>query len=630
MSDGQARPRRVEPPASFAETANVTPDVREAFGREGADAWHRAADLLDWSEPYERVLEKDKAGLTWFAEGRLNAAHNCVDRHLDERKNSVAIRWEGVDGESRVYTYLDLYNEVNAAAAALRDVGVEEGDVVTLFMPGIPELPVTMLACARLGALHNVVFAGYSADELRARLERTESEYLVTCDRYYRRGSAVNQKNKADNARTSVEHGVTTVVVPRLGDPYLSVDQYDYEALVEIHAGDRVDPVERAADDPLFVTHTSGTTGEPDRVVHTTGGYLAHVAWTSHAVLDIEPRDTYWCAADVAWITGHSYIVYGPLALGTTTVLYEGAPDDPERDKVWDVVERNRVDLLYTASTAVRTFMKHGRERPDAHDLSSLRLLGSVGEPMDARAWEWYYEHVGGERCPIVDTWWQTETGGILVSTLPGVDPMRPESAGPGLPGVGVDVVNTGGEPVARGEPGHLAVTSPWPGMTRGLAREAGDPDWQYVTTDRAILDREGYVTFLGREDDTVTVGDTDYGPATIERVVLEADGVAEAAVVESEECGGRAVAYVCTERGTEPGATLRERINARVAQQLGTDTRLAATVFAPDLPKTHSGKIMRRLLSAVADGESYGDTSALRNPEAVGELETVSDPERE
>jgi acetyl-CoA synthetase len=629
-TDGHGRQRYLEPPASFVETANVSRSVREEFERDGHEAWWRAADLLDWAEPHETVLERGDESLTWFAGGRLNAAYNCVDRHLAERKNSVAIRWEGADGETRVYTYLDLYNEMNAAAAGLRELGVEAGDVVTLFMPGIPELPVTMLACARLGALHNVVFAGYSADELRARLERTESGYLVTCDGYYRRGSAVNQKNKADNARTSVAHPIETVVVPRLDDPYLSDGQHDYDELVSAHSGECVEPVERAAEDPLFVTYTSGTTGEPDRVTHTTGGYLAHVAWTSHAVLDIDPRDTYWCAADVAWITGHSYIVYGPLALGATTMLYEGAPDDPERDRVWELVDRNRVDVFYTASTAVRSFMKHGTERPAAHDLSSLRLLGSVGEPIDARAWEWYYEEVGGGDCAVVDTWWQTETGGILVSTLPGIDRMKPGSAGPALPGIQVDVVDAAGESVAPGEPGHLAVTTPWPGMHRGLTREAAaaGEDWAYVTSDRAILDHQGYVTFLGREDDTVTVGDTDYGPATIERVVLEVDGIAEAAVVESAEHDGRAVAYICTERGTEGGPALRERVDRHVVQRLGDGTKFARVVVAPDLPKTHSGKIMRRLLSAVADGESYGDTSALRNPEAVGELETVSSEE--
>jgi len=628
-TDSEGRQRQIEPPASFVETANVTGSVREAFEAEGEEAWWRAGALLEWEEPHETVLERGEESLTWFAGGRLNAAYNCVDRHLAERKNSVAIRWEGADGETRVYTYLDLYNEVNAAAAALRGLGVEAGDVVTLFMPGIPELPITMLACARLGALHNVVFAGYSADELRARLERTESGYLVTCDGYYRRGSAVNQKNKADNARTSVDHPVETVVVPRLDDPYLSAGQHDYDELVAAHSGERVEPVERAADDPLFVTYTSGTTGEPDRVTHTTGGYLAHVAWTSHAVLDIDPGDTYWCAADVAWITGHSYIVYGPLALGATTMLYEGAPDDPERDRVWELVDRNRVDVFYTASTAVRSFMKQGADRPANHDLSSLRLLGSVGEPMDARAWEWYHDEVGGGNCAVVDTWWQTETGGILVSTLPGVDRMVPGSAGPALPGVEVAVVDAAGKAVAPGEPGHLAVTTPWPGMHRGLTREAAeDEDWAYVTSDRAILDHQGYVTFLGREDDTVTVGDTDYGPATIERVVLEVDGVAEAAVVESADHGGRAVAYVCTERGTEGGPALRERVDRHVADRLGESTEFARVIVAPDLPKTHSGKIMRRLLSAVADGESYGDTSALRNPEAVGELETVSSEE--
>jgi acetyl-CoA synthetase len=626
-SSGRKRQRPVPPPDSFIETANVPDDFRESFAHKGQGAWARAAALLDWSKPYESVLEREDASLTWFAGGQLNAAYNCLDRHLEHRKNSVAIRWEGADGESRVYTYLDLFNEVNAVAAALQELGVHENDIVTLFMPGIPELPITMLACARLGALHNVVFAGYSADELRTRLDRTESGYLITCDGYYRRGNAVNQKNKADDARTSVNHHVETVVVPRLGDPYLSEGQHDYDKLVDTWTGEHVDPVDRAAKDPLFITYTSGTTGKPERVTHTTGGYLSHVAWTSHAILDIGPRDTYWCAADVAWITGHSYIVYGPLALGATTVLYEGAPDSTERDRVWETIQRNRVDIFYTSSTAIRSFMKHGAEHPRSHDLSSLRLLGSVGEPMDVTAWEWYFEEVGGRRCPVVDTWWQTETGGVLISTLPGVDRMKPGTAGPVLPGVEVAVVDAAGRAVAPGEPGYLAVTAPWPGMHSELAHKAAlaGEDWAHLTTDRVTRDAEGYITFLGREDDIVTVGNTEYGPATIERVVLGVDGVAEAAVVESQERGGQAIAYVCTERGVDQGTHLRARINRQVAKRLGETTTISAVVFAPELPKTHSGKIMRRLLSAVADGETYGDTSALRNPEAVGELEAVS-----
>jgi acetyl-CoA synthetase len=625
----------VSPPHSFTDDANAAAGVRDAFAEEGLDAWSRAADLLAWDRPYETVV-RDGDRLEWFAGGRLNASHNCLDRHLDERKNHVALRWEGTDGESRVYTYLDLHREVNEAAAALRDIGVEAGDIVTCYAPVIPELVVTMLACARLGALHNVVFAGFSADELATRLRRTESSYLVTCDGYYRRGNAVTQLTTADNARMAVDHDVEPVVVERLDDDavYLGDDHRRYADLLDVHRGETVEPVARDATDPLFVIYTSGTTGEPSRVTQTTGGYLAHVAWTGHTVLDIEPSDTHWCAADAAWITGHSYMVYAPLALGATTLLYEGAPDQPEKDRLWELVERHRVDTFYTASTAVRSFMKWGAEHPGSHDLSSLRLLGMVGEPTDPEAWNWYWEHVGGEECPVVDTWWQTETGGILVSTLPGVDPMRPGSAGPAVPGVDAAVVDREGEPVADGDPGHLAVTTPWPGMSRSLAREAAgtgdgaDDGWLYVTGDRAVRDGDDYVTFLGREDDTITVGNTAFGPATLESAVIEVDAIVEAAVVESSERGGTAVAYVCTKRDRGGDDGLREEIADHVGERLGPTARFGEIVFTPELPKTHSGKIMRRLLGAIADGEEYGDTSALRNPEIVGEIETVASGE--
>jgi acetyl-CoA synthetase len=624
----------VAPPASFVERANVGQGVRDAFAADWPGAWSRAGDLLDWARPYDEVLTAADGELRWFAGGRLNASVNCVDRHLSERKNRVALRWVGTTGETRTYTYLDLHREVNEAAAALRSLGVSEGDVVTVYMPVLPELPVVMLACARLGALHNVVFAGYSADELAERIERTDSGYLVTCDGYYRRGSAVNQKNKADNARLSVGHDVETVVVSRFDeDVYLSNEHRSYEELLAAHEGATVEPVERDAADPLFVLYTSGTTGEPDRVTHTTGGYLAHVAWTGRSVLDITPEDTYWCAADIAWITGHSYLVYAPLALGTTTLLYEGAPDQPNKERLWELVERHRVDVFYTASTAVRAFMKWGGEYPAGHDLSSLRLLGMVGEPIDPWAWRWYRDHVGGGRCPVVDTWWQTETGGILVSTLPAVDQMKPGAAGPPLPGVDVAIVDAAGDRVEPGDPGYLAVTTPWPGMPKSLAREAartaeGVPDrdgaWAHVTSDRAVLDVDGYVRFLGRGDDAVGLGTGTVGAATIEAAIVSVEGVAEAAVVETRE-SGEVVAYVSTEHGRVAGDYLRERIEARVAQDFGAAVRPRTVVFVPELPKTHSGKVMRRLLAAVADGEEYGDTSALRNPETVGEIETVA-----
>jgi acetyl-CoA synthetase len=630
---GGTNDRSVRPPPSFVEQANAGGDRQEAFAADWPASWSEAADLLDWSEPYEDVLTATDGELRWFDGGTLNAAYNCVDRHLAERKNRVAIRWIGSTGETRTYTYLDLHREVNEAAAALQSLGVGTDDVVTVYMPVLPELPVVMLACARLGALHNVVFAGFSADELAARIERTDSRYLVTCDGYYRRGSAVNQKNRADNARLSVDHPVETVVVGRFEeDIYLSEEHHSYGELLADHGGATVDPVERDAADPLFVIYTSGTTGEPGRVTHTTGGYLSHVAWTGRTVLDIKPGDTYWCAADIAWITGHSYIVYAPLALGTTTLLYEGAPDQPEKDRLWELVERHRVDVFYTASTAVRAFMKWGAEHPAAHDLSSLRLIGMVGEPIDPRAWRWYHDHVGGGGCPVVDTWWQTETGGIVVSTLPAVDGMKPGSAGPPLPGIDVAVVDADGEPVPVGEPGHLAVTTPWPGMPTSLARgavaaaggvPARDGEWAYVTGDRAVLDRDGYVTFLGREDDTVPLSTDAVGAAALERAVIEVDEIAETAVVESPDDG--VVVYVSTTHGSNETDGVRGAIEANVGEVFGEDASIDRVIFAPELPKTRSGKIMRRLLAALVAGEDYGDTSALRNPETVGEIETVA-----
>ncbi|MFC7156324.1 acetate--CoA ligase [Halomarina halobia] len=630
----------IEPPESFVAQANVSdPDVRAAFEREWPDCWAQAGRLLDWERPYDETLAGGAAEppFEWFAGGRLNASHNCVDRHVDERKNQVAVQWEGRLGETRTYTYLDLYREVNEFAAALRSLGVAAGDVVTLYMPMIPELPVAMLACARLGAVHNVVFAGFSAEALANRMGRAESRFLVTCDGYYRRGAATNQKNKADNARIGLDHEVeATVVVSRLGDEtHLGDRQYGYVDLLAAHEGDRVDPVARRAADPLFLIYTSGTTGAPKAVTHTTGGYLAHVAWTARAVLDIKPEDTYWCSADIGWITGHSYVVYGPLALGTTTVLYEGTADHPERDRVWQIIERNAVDVFYTAPTAIRAFMKWGSEYPARNDLSSLRLLGTVGEPINPRVWEWYYTHIGGERCPVVDTWWQTETGAIMVSTLPGADAMKPGSAGMALPGIGARVVDGDGRPTPPGEPGYLVLDRPWPGMPTALATGEGWADshpwrsadgWQYVAGDEATVDEDGYVTVLGRVDDVINVAGRRFSTMELESSIVEVAGVAEAAVIGGDDRStGRAVyAYVSPERDCPGDDDLRARIEARVREAIGPMATPEAVVFTPELPKTRSGKIMRRLLEDIANDEPLGDTSALRNPEILGEIESV------
>jgi acetyl-CoA synthetase len=651
-----------EPSDEFVEQANVSdPGIYEEFEENWPECWERAAELLDWNEEWEDVLDAEDAPFyEWFVGGELNAAYNCIDRHVEEgRKNQAAINWEGELGETRTYTYQDLYREVNEFAAALRDLGVEEDDVVTLYMPMIPELPIAMLACARIGAPHSVVFAGFSADALATRMNAADSEYLITCDGYYRRGDPLNHKEKADKGLRQVEHDVeNVVVVDRLGDElthFLGEKHRDYDELVAAHEGERVDPVSRDAEDMLFLMYTSGTTGTPKGAKHTTGGYLSYAAWTSHAVLDVKPEDTYWCAADIGWITGHSYIVYGPLALGTTTMMYEGTPDYPEKDRLWELVEKNAVDIFYTAPTAIRAFMKWGAEYPDRRDLSSLRLLGTVGEPINPRAWKWYYKHIGDESCPVVDTWWQTETGGMMVTTLPGVNEMKPGSAGPALPGIDAQVVDVGGEQVAPGDAGYLTVQQPWPGMLRTLYRnderfiseyweEYSDPDavdrqltsphstesredndeWVYFPEDGAKIDDDGFITVLGRVDDVLNVSGHRLGTMEIESAIVGVPGVAEAAVVggDHEVKGETVYAYVITEEGTEGDEDLRERIVQGVEDAIGPIARPEEIVFTPELPKTRSGKIMRRLLEDIANEAELGDTSTLRNPEVVDDIQ--------
>jgi acetyl-CoA synthetase len=638
-----------EPSDAFVEQANVTDDaIYDEFEDEWPACWEAAADRLDWTESYDTVLDDSNPPFyEWFTGGELNASYNCLDRHVENgAKNRAAIRWEGELGETRTYTYQDLYREVNEFAAGLRDLGVEADDVVTLYMPMIPELPIAMLACARIGAPHSVVFAGFSANALATRMNAADSEYLVTCDGYYRRGDALNHKGKADEGLRSVDHDVETVVVDRLGDElthFLGDHAHDYDDLVDDHAGTHIEPVPRDAEDMLFLMYTSGTTGEPKGVKHTTGGYLAYAAWTTENVLDVKPEDTYWCAADIGWITGHSYIVYGPLSLGTTTVMYEGTPDYPERDRLWELVEKYRVDQFYTAPTAIRSFMKWGTEYPNRHDLSSLRLLGTVGEPINPRAWKWYYTHVGDEDCPVVDTWWQTETGGMMITTLPGVGEMKPGSAGPALPGIDAEVLDVAGDPVDAGDAGYLTIEKPWPGMLRTLYQnderyvreywaeysdtDSDDPaDWTYFPEDGAKVDEDGYITVLGRVDDVVNVSGHRLGTMEIESATVGVEGVAEAAVVGADhDVKGEAVhAYVIVEDDATPNDALRERIVQGVEDAIGPIARPESVVFTPELPKTRSGKIMRRLLVDVANGENLGDTSTLRNPDVVEDIQAA------
>jgi acetyl-CoA synthetase len=632
-----------EPPASFVEQANVSDEsVYEEFEDNWPDAWERAAELLDWETEWDELLnDDDEPFYEWFVGGELNASANCLDRHLDERGDEPAIEWVGELGETRTYTYEQLHREVNEFAAALRDQGVEEDDVVAMYMPMIPELPIAMLACARVGAPHAVVFAGFSADALAERMNASDSEHLVTVDGYYRRGDPLDHLSKARDGLEQVDGDATTIVVDRLGDEAdseIADHEHVYSDLLAEHEGAEVEPVTRDAEDMLFLMYTSGTTGKPKGVKHTTGGYLSYAAWTSHAVLDVKPEDTYWCAADIGWITGHSYIVYGPLALGTTSVMYEGTPDYPDKDRLWKIVDDYDVTQLYTAPTAIRAFMKWGPEYPGQHDLSSLRLLGTVGEPINPRAWKWYYQHIGNEECPIVDTWWQTETGGMMITTLPGIGTMKPGSAGPPLPGISAKVIDTNGDRVEAGRAGHLVIDRPWPGMLRTLYRnderfineywdEYSEPEndkWVYFPEDGAKIDDDGYITVLGRVDDVLNVSGHRLGTMEIESAIVGVEGVAEAAVVGGKhEMKGEAVyAYVITEDGQEESEAFREEIIGAVEDAIGPIARPERVIFTPELPKTRSGKIMRRLLEDIANGDELGNTSTLRNPDVVHDIQ--------
>ncbi|WP_276300760.1 acetate--CoA ligase [Halorussus lipolyticus] len=639
-----------EPPEEFVSQANVSDDsIYDEFEEDWPDCWERAAELLDWEKEYDTVLDDSNPPFyEWFTGGELNASANCLDRHLEDRGDEAAIEWVGepTDEDNRTYTYAELHREVNEFAEALREMGVGEDDVVTMYMPMIPELPIAMLACARIGAPHSVVFAGFSAEALATRMESADSEYLVTANGYFRRGDPLDHYEKTREGLNDVSHEVSdVVVVDRLGEHGhghdLESNEHDYQGLVDDQSGAEVEPVSRDAEDMLFLMYTSGTTGQPKGVKHTTGGYLAWTAWTSQAVLDIKPEDTYFCSADIGWITGHSYIVYGPLALGTTTMMYEGTPDHPERDRLWEIIEEYEATQLYTAPTAIRAFMKWGDDYPNQHDLSSLRLLGTVGEPINPRAWKWYYTNIGDESCPIVDTWWQTETGGMMVTTLPGVKTMKPGSAGPPLPGVDAQVVDANGEEVDAGQAGYLTVQKPWPGMLRTLYNnderyvqeywaeysdtDSDDPeDWVYFPEDGAKIDEDGYITVLGRVDDVLNVSGHRLGTMEIESAIVGVEGVAEAAVVGGHhDVKGEAVyAYVITEDGYEGDAQLRERIEEGVEDAIGPIARPEAVVFTPELPKTRSGKIMRRLLEDIANGAELGDTSTLRNPDVVEDIQ--------
>ena len=621
------------PPTDFVGQANVSdPAISDRFEQNYPEAFEEYAELLDWDEHWDEVLDDSNPPFyEWFTGGKLNASYNCIDRHLDERPNQAAFIWEGTDSDEReTITYRDLYNRVNAVAASLRDVGVQEDDVVTCHLPMLPALPVTMLSCARIGAPHSEVFAGFSAQALADRIDDAGSDVVVTCDGYYRRGDLLNHKEKCDEALELADSDVETVLLwtrhdelhPDVevteDDPYVLVD----DLLVENERA-RVDPVSRDAEDPLFLMYTSGTTGKPKGCQHRTGGYLSYVTATSKHVLDIEPEDTYWCAADIGWITGHSYIVYGPLALGTTSVMYEDTPDHPHKGRIWEMAERYDVDIFHTSPTAVRMFMKWGAEYIEDYDFD-FRHMTTVGEPIQPEAWLWYYKYIGGEDAVIVDTWWQTETGGHLITNLPALEDMKPGSAGKPCPGIQPAILDDNGDPLeaAAGRAGNLVIQKPWPGMLQTVygddERFSDDSDdWVYKAGDGAVHARDGYFRILGRLDDVMNVAGHRLGTMELESAVSEVEAVAEAAVAarEDAEKGEVPDVYAVLREGIEESEAVYDDIVAAVEDEIGKFARPANVVLVDDLPKTRSGKIMRRLLENISNDDELGNTTTLRDP---------------
>ncbi|MEX0952889.1 MAG: acetate--CoA ligase [Nitriliruptoraceae bacterium] len=596
--------------------------------------WEQQARALDWFEPWDTVLEWDSPYAKWFVGGSLNVSHNCVDRHvLTGHGDQVAFHWEGEPGDTRTITYAQLLDDVQRAANALRALGVEKGDRVAIYMPMIPELPVAMLACARIGAVHSVVFGGFSANALRDRINDATCRVVVTADGGWRRGSVAPLKPAVDEALTDTPSVEKVLVVRRGENDVEMVDGRDvwWHDVVDAQSADcPAEPMD--AEDLLYLLYTSGTTGRPKGIMHTTGGYLTQVAFTHQYVFDLHPdTDVYWCAADIGWVTGHSYIVYGPLANRATSVMYEGVPNHPAEDRFWEIVERYGVTQLYTAPTAIRAFMKWGDHHPAGHDLSSLRLLGSVGEPINPEAWMWYHANIGGARCPIVDTWWQTETGAIMISPLPGLTTTKPGSATFPLPGISADVVDDQGNPVNVPGGGYLVLDQPWPSMLRGIW---GDDEryretyWsrfpgRYFAGDGAKRDDDGYFWLLGRVDDVMNVSGHRISTTEVESALVSHPSVAEAAVIgRADAQTGQAIAAFVTPRGgIEGDEALATELRNHVATMISPIAKPASVLFTADLPKTRSGKIMRRLLKDIAEDNQLGDTTTLADASVVDSI---------
>ncbi len=622
------------PPAEFKEKAWVKSDDVYKEGEDYIKFWEkRAEEMIDWFKKWDKVLEVDEPYYKWFINAKLNASYNCLDRWIERGKgDKLAYIWEGELGEVRKFTYKQLYEEVNKFANALKEMGVKKGDVVSIYLPMIPELPIAMLACARIGAPHSVVFAGFSAEAFRDRVEDAGSKYVITCDGYYRRGKLLKHKEKTDEGIAGMD--IKKVIVVKRADGNVPMKEGRDVWWHDVVDGKPAEcpPEEMDAEDLLFLMYTSGTTGKPKGVMHTTGGYMVGVTTTMKWVFDVKDDDVYWCTADIGWITGHSYIVYGPLANGVTSVMYEGAPDYPKPDRWWEIVEKYGVTILYTAPTAIRLMMKLGEEWPNKHDLSSLRLLGSVGEPINPEAWLWYYRVIGKERCPIVDTWWMTETGMHIIAPLPGVTPLKPGSATFPFPGLKAEVRDEKGV-CPPGQKGELVITRPWPSMLRGLynAHEKYVEEYwskygfgNFYTGDGAVVDEDGYFWLLGRIGDVINVAGHRLGTAEVESALVSHPAVAEAAVVGiSHEIKGQTpFAYVVLKEGMQESEELKKELIKHVVKVIGPTAKPEDILFVRDLPKTRSGKIMRRILRGLAEkGEIIGDITTLRDPDIVHEI---------
>jgi acetyl-CoA synthetase len=629
------------PPPGFAAAAKWNdPDVYEKAAADPEAWWAGWARELEWIQPWEKVLDwSDPPHAKWFEGGKLNVSVNCLDRHVDAgRGQTVAFHWEAEDADAsgpegrQAITYEWLLDQTQRFANVLRGLGVGKGDVVGIFMPMVPETAAAMLACARIGAVHNVVFGGFSASSLKERMEVSEAKVLVTADATLRRGQPMPMKDKVDGVLSDLPELRHVVVVNRCNSGCHMEEGRDIDWQDAVASADPVcEPEAMDAEDPLFILYTSGSTAKPKGIVHTTGGYLTQVAATHRMVFDLKEDDVYWCAADIGWVTGHSYIVYGPLANGATSIMYEGAPDYPGKDRWWQIIERYGVSILYTAPTVIRSFMKWGEGMLADYDLSSLRLLGSVGEPINPRAWLWYHEHVGGGRCPIVDTWWQTETGAIMISPLPGLTTSKPGSATVPLPGIRAAIFDESGREIEEGG-GTLVLTSPWPAMARTLY---GEPEryvetyWNrygndvYLVGDAARVDEDGFIWIVGRIDDVINVSGHRLSTMEVESALVANEGVAEAAVigVPDDSTGQAIVAFVTPQDGVDSGDEFTVELREHVAEKIGKLARPKRIYYADDLPKTRSGKIMRRLLRDVADGKELGDVSTLRDPSVVETL---------